>query len=464
MKKDIFTMGFEIPGFSNLETNFSSNLSLMDADIVVISPEVVCPSEYGWVNFSSGGNGCYDVATSKSFLQKSEHLKKELSDMLKLGKTVFFFLTKKNSYSLAHSVSHPRKDQNTYNTSTSTNYDFLPINIGKLTSASGKKIQFSGNQIFSNFNKNFSNNLTYKAYIENPDSSQVIYTGKDKSKVLGSIHRVGNGHIITLPQIEYDEDKFFEYSEEKDKNFWSKEAIIFGKSLIQNLIDIDTSISLNSDKTPSPDWANNKEYSTKKALSLESSIEINQQKIQELKETNISLRDALLEENTFKNLLFEGGTLLENSVTKALHILGYEAENYDDGVLELDQVITSPDEHRFIGECEGKDNKDINITKFRQLLESLNADFSRDEVQEKAYGILFGNPQRLLDPKSRNLDFTEKCKIGAKREKIALVKTSDLFVIIKYLCENENEEFKKKCRDAIYKGLGKIVKFPKIPK
>ncbi len=234
--------------------------------------------------------------------------------------------------------------------------------------------------------------------------------------------------------------------------------------MVQNLIDIDKNISLNSDKTPLPDWANNTEFSTKKAISLERSIEINQQKIQDLKELNISLRNELLEENIFKDLLFETGNILENSVTKALHVLGYKAENYDDGVLELDQVITSPEEHRFIGECEGKDSKDINITKFRQLLESLNADFARDEVKEKAYGILFGNPQRLLELKSRNLDFTEKCKIGAKIEKTALVKTSDLFVVIKYLCENENEEFKKKCRDAVYKGLGKIVKFPKVPK
>ena len=98
------------------------------------------------------------------------------------------------------------------------------------------------------------------------------------------------------------------------------------------------------------------------------------------------------------------------------------------------------------------------------MLESLSADFARDEVQEKAYGILFGNPQRLLEPKSRKLDFTEKCKTGAEREKIALVKTSDLFDIIKYLLENKNEIYKKKCRDAIFKGLGEIVVFPEIPK
>ena len=384
--------------------------------------------------------------------------------MLELGKTVFLFLDKKQSFSLAFSVTSPRKGHNTYNTKSASNYDFLPINIGKITSASGEKVNFNGNHLFSDFNKKFGNYLTYEVYLENTDSSEVIYTGKDKSKVLGSIDRVRNGYLVSLPQIDYDNEKFIEYDEEKDSEIWSKEAISFGHSLIQCLIDIDSKISLKLTKTTIPEWVNKNEFSTKKGLLINESIEINNRKIEEITEKITQLKDEFAKENKIKDLLFETGTPLEDSVTEALITLGYEAENYNDGVLELDQVIISPEKHRFIGECEGKDTKDINITKFRQLLESLNADFARDEVQEKAYGILFGNPQRLLKPKSRKLDFTEKCKIGAEREKIALIKTSDLFEIIKYLRENENEEFKKKCRDAIYSGLGKIVKFPKIPK
>ena len=103
MKKDILTMGFEIPGFSNLEKDFSSNISLMDADIIAISPQIISPSSYGWVSFTSGG-GCYDVSTSEKFIENTNHLKKELSDMLELGKTVFLFLDKKQSFSLAFSV------------------------------------------------------------------------------------------------------------------------------------------------------------------------------------------------------------------------------------------------------------------------------------------------------------------------------------------------------------------------
>lgn len=139
MSKDFLTLGFEIPGFSNLETNFTAHLSLMDADIIVISPEIISPNYNGWVSFSSGGGGCYDVSTTKNFESKVSHFKKELIDMLNLGKTIFIFLSKKNTFLLASSVSHPRKGQSSYNTYSSSNYEFLPIKINKLTSASGKK-------------------------------------------------------------------------------------------------------------------------------------------------------------------------------------------------------------------------------------------------------------------------------------------------------------------------------------
>ncbi|SEW49061.1 hypothetical protein SAMN05421841_3996 [Chryseobacterium wanjuense] len=463
MEKDIITFGFEIPGYSNFEKNITSNVSLMDADIVVICPEIIKPSSHSWVSFSSGGGGCYDVSASTNFINKLQHLKKELTDMLKLGKTIFILLSEKNTFLIALSTSHPRKGQTTYNTTSSSNYDFLPISIGKLTSASGDKIIFTGNSIFANFNKEYNKNLVYKAYVENSENCNIVYTGKDTNKILGSIQKVGNGHLITLPMIEFNKD-FTKYDEEKDKYFWTKEGVSFGKNFIQNLLEIDKNLTSNSNKTPIPDWASLDEFVTSKAKSIEKSIETNNKKILELKESNIKYNDLLLEENKIKDLLFESGKPLEDAVTNALNILGYEAQNYEDGVLELDQVIVSPEKHRFIGECEGKDTKDINITKFRQLLESLNADFARDEVQEKAFGILFGNPQRLSEPNSRTLDFTEKCKIGAEREKIALVKTSDLFFVIKYLKENDNDNYKKKCRDAIYKGLGKIVTFPPIPK
>ena len=230
------------------------------------------------------------------------------------------------------------------------------------------------------------------------------------------------------------------------------------------MLDIDRKLREDSDKTPPPEWIKEKQFQLKKEIEINKVIVKNAEIISKYQKENERLEGELANETTLKDLLFENGKALEVAVINALNILGYKAENYDDGHLEMDQIIISPENYRYIGECEGKDNKDIDVTKFRQLQDALSADFAREEVNEKAFGILFGNPERFVSPENRKLHFTEKCKSGAEREKIALVKTSDLFVVTKYLLENNNETYKKDCRLAIHTQLGKIVVFPEIPK
>lgn len=224
-------------------------------------------------------------------------------------------------------------------------------------------------------------------------------------------------------------------TKKKKEEYWTDEALKRGKIFINSLVEIDKSLRSKKVKTPKPDWLKKDEFSIEKAVETRRLIkEIEKEidkKTKELKELNFVLE----EQESLKDLLFEKGKPLELAVIKALTILGYKAENYDDGELELDQIILSPEGSRFIGECEGKDNKGINISKFRQLLDGLNADFEKESVTEKALGLLFGNPQRLISPHDRTSDFTLKCKSGAQREKIGLIKTSDLFRVCKIVLE-----------------------------
>ncbi len=120
------------------------------------------------MSFTSSDGGCYNVETSNRYLQKVNHLKKEIEDHLNAGKNVFLFLNKEINETLASGVSSPRKGQHSYATYKHSNYQLLPINIGKLTSASGKHVQFSGNPIFSQFYNKFKAHLAYELYIEDP--------------------------------------------------------------------------------------------------------------------------------------------------------------------------------------------------------------------------------------------------------------------------------------------------------
>lgn len=95
---------------------------------------------------------------------------------------------------------------------------------------------------------------------------------------------------------------------------------------------------------------------------------------------------------------------------------------------------------------------------------NINEDFSRESVKEIAKGVLFGNAFRFIHPSERANFFTDKCYISAKRSKVALVRTTDLFIVAKYLSENKSKSFKEKCREAIFKTSGEEVCFPPLPR
>ena len=188
---------------------------------------------------------------------------------------------------------------------------------------------------------------------------------------------------MLLPSIYYDEEEFIT-TNKKGEEIWTKDALNFGEALVDFLKNIKERLISEDNITPSPEWVNDINYQTNTEKETISEIEKNNKKVERLQSNNKKLQDIIKKEAILKGLLYETGTPLENSVIEGLKVLGYSAENYNDGNLELDQVITSPEGERLIGECEGKDNKTINVTKFRQLNDSLAADFERNEVDNNA--------------------------------------------------------------------------------
>jgi hypothetical protein len=464
MEKQIFTIGYTIPTFEKNQVDFNNGQSLMDADILLISPDALEPIGH-WVNFTVSDGGCYDVDASKTYKQKMSSLRKEIEDHLNAGKNVFILLTKEEEYSLSSGVSTEKKGQNMYQTGTYSNYNFLPINLGTRTSASGKHIEFSGNSLFSDFYEKFKGSLEYQLYVENPNGAQAIFTGKDKTKILGAIYKVGNGHLIALPFIDYDEKKFTEYKGkgQKRKAYWTKDAIQFGRSLVKVFADIDKALRRGGDRTPPPDWTNEKDFQLVQENALERKIEKKSKDIEKLILEKDELLAKLDQEARLRDLLFEKGKGLENAISIALEILGYTTKNFNDGNLEIDHVIISPENDRFIGEAEGKDTSAVSIDKFSQLTRIVQEDLRREEVEKPATGVLFGNGFRLTKTSERGEQFTTKCINTAKSFNYILVRTTDLFQVAKYVKESKDEAFAKSCRDALKSGVGGIVNFPGVP-
>lgn len=310
--------------------------------------------------------------------------------------------------------------------------------------------------------KSFKEFITYETYLNIQSEFRNGFTTIGKDKILGGTLPLHGGNVVFIPKINLDTKEFTEYNDKKEA-CWTDGAIHTGERFIKSIIEIGASIRKTSNKTPKPEWLNHNSYTIQESIKIQQSIKIDREKISQLNDRIQKSSKKLLETEKLNDLLFETGKLLEEAVIYALKILGFKAEGFDNGVLELDQVIIAPEGWRFIGECEGKDNKSIDISKFRQLSDALNEDFERDEVTEKAYGLLFGNPFRHIPPSQRKSPFTEKCKNGAQREKIGLIETVELYRVSKYLMENKDERLKEECRQVIFEKLGEIITFPPLP-
>lgn len=460
--KKIFTVGLDLPTEEIEDYSFEFKTSLSDADIVIFDPENFL---YGFKtqNEKFRGKDTFTIDSSFDIYSYDKHWKKEIIDFLSVGKTVFIHLSQRQDYYIhtgrKETSGTGRNQQVTNLVDSYCNYSFLPfnpINFVEIEDAVG----YPCSPIVTNIVKNFKDDLSFEVYLEKVEGHKVLFTSKNREKNFSCFFKYLNGYVVFLPCIYIDSGNFYN---EKTKKF-NKAGIELSKRYISNILEIESIIRNESISTPKPDWLSKKEFEIPIAEKTKELIEINKRKIETIQLENTKLEQLAESQESLKDLLFETGKKLEVAVINALGILGYKAENFNNGKLELDQIIISPSGNRFIGECEGKDTKDIDITKFRQLLDSLNEDFSRPEVNEKAYGILFGNPQRLLEPNKRKLTFTEKCLRGAEREKVGLVLTTNLFKVCNYIVQSKNESFKEKCRIAIENQLGKIIEFPEIPK
>lgn len=461
--KSIVGIAFEIPSENEDYISLDNNVSLSDHDVAFFSPDL---SGTNYYRTSEGYEGkiLYDKSSSARIIEHSKHWKNEIKCFLESGKTLFINLKQKEDffvYSGEKTFSGTgRSRQTTLHVQPHSNYDYLPFRLN-IQNASGKII-YTESPLMTQLYKEFNEYINYEAYVIGMDTNR-LFTTRNKDKTLGYYTKMYNGYVIILPFIDFNVESLILENKKTKKEEWNKSALQIGNRFIQSLAEIDNSIRKDESKTPRPNWADDEKFNLKEAEKTKKLILSNKKKIVEIENSNQELIKTLNEQESLKDLLFETGKPLEHAVIKALHILGYKAENYDDGKLELDQVITSPENIRYIGECEGKENKDIDISKFRQLQDALNEDFERKEIDEKAFGILFGNPKRLIPPTERELGFTTKCLKGAEREKIGLIKTSDLYMVCKYILESKSEEFKKKCRDSIHFQLGKLIIFPEIP-
>ena len=458
-KKNILTIGFDVCDKNTQYCKFNSDLSLLDWDIVLYKPVM----EYN-VSYENTFQGKPCLSDDSSFKLKNqvEHWRREIKSTVDSGRNVFVFLTDLEEVFIAtgeKQFSGTGKNQKTtrivdiYN-----NYKSIPASLNPVkTKGQEMKLSAKNSEVISSYWNEFSSYSRYKV-IFNEEVTPCLTTKHGDKPVGAIIHsKTSIGNLVLIPDIDFYSSEFF-----NDEDQWSKEAKDFGSKFVKSIISLDKSLRSTTDLTPEPEWAKDDEYKldeesvlTSKLLKVESKLE----KFQAEKE---SFMEEIKKLGKLRGLLFEKGKPLEYAIIDALKVLGFSVSQHNDGESEFDAVFQSK-EVRLIGEVEGKDNKAINIEKLRQLSLNIYEDLERDEVEQSAKAVLFGNPFRLHPIVERKNPFTTKCISATKTTSTALVFTPDLFEVTKYLMDKNDIHFAEKCRKSLLNTIGR-VKFPTIPK
>jgi hypothetical protein len=457
MSKRIISIGISLPDFES--HSFTSDQSLLDADIIVFQPNL----ERFFLERYAGLPSC-PKSLSHQCTESIKHWRTEIEMALENGKTVFVFLNKYQDFygykRVITSSTATSKTTTTLELSKLNNYWCLPLGSIDMARKSGDTVKFMNNPIFVQLWEEAGTYLVYESYFNQSPGTPLFIT-KSGNKTIGCLIKTPeNDHLILLPQIVLPQS-FMEQGELE--GLWTEEGSRFGQRFVAVLVKIDAALRKEEEAIPAPAWVDGPEYAMVEEARLLESIAAITAKVDGLSNEKADQSRELAELQSLKFLLYGQGFPLQDAVIEALELLGYKAEGYDDGELEIDQVIVSPEGKRFVGETEGKDNSAINIDKFRQLFEIIDADAARGDIEEEATGILFGNGYRTQEPGERDIQFTDKCLTGAKRRSVVLVQTSDLFRVAQYIRDSEDEEFSAKCREAIKNSEGKIVEFPTPP-
>lgn len=450
--KSVVSVNYTIPTVEN-SLSYGSDGSLRDYDIVLFDPDLPWQSR---VEFSGGGS-CISIEGAASLSKSMSHWSRELTGALAAGKTVFVVLSAYKEDQAAVGSTLTSKNHRRYQTTAINNYSVIPGKL-KVRNARGRAISVK-DSAYKGLYDTVKEITEYRVIFEAPSSMQTVFTAKDGTAV-GGVMRFQEwpGSLVLLPHFDFQADGFTEYS--GHQRVWTKKALKTAPAFIGQLVAIDRMLRGSAELTPPPDWMSAIAM-PKPADQIATAIAEIDAEIENLRQRRDeqALRKADILEYSY--LLYEKGKPLEKAIEKALRLLGYTVETLRIGDLEIDHVVVGPSGKRMIGESEGKDSSAIDISKFRQLESNIGEDFEREEVDQPAKGLLFGNGFRLSPPEGRPEQFTAKSLTNAARLGSALVRTVDLYGVALHLLNHPDDEaFRSACRAAIEDMTGGIVAFP----
>jgi hypothetical protein len=280
----------------------------------------------------------------------------------------------------------------------------------------GKEIGFvEKSHPFSRYFSGCENEIRYESILkpQAPWEKAITVISKNKVKEIISFEvSIGGGKIVFIPPVAFVEP--------------AKEAGI--------LIDCIARSMDRGYEGPPPAWI--VKYSLPGEDKHSEQISGLDKKISELTDEKIRLEAEQGKIAKFKGLLYEKGKKgLEPLVRNAFRLIGFNVLEPDEYQEPYDLYIREKD-LALVGEIAATDNSQIDMDKYRQLLEHVE---SESEKEAECKGILVANAFSDLDPQERKSQFTPHVTKACRKQGYCMITTITLFEIAKLILSKGSE-------------------------
>lgn len=326
--------------YNNFDENiFTSSISFLDYDVVVISTNFVS-SRYPESSTSPYQNKrLLSNYASNQITEDYKIIKEQLIELLKQGKMVFILMgSNENCYIYTGEKQYSGTGKNARQTNIVTEFDmysFLPIKI-TATHVYGERIEICGKQPFINFFKKSNECFHYAAYFTAPQPSMLLKI-PGTSKAVSAVFEYENGKIILLPLPYYEDD----YTEEK---YWRK----YGKIYLDALFELSERLSTSLDDYVLPDWTNYFSILNETAESIK--LEKDLQRLKKIQRSIEKQEELICQIQRYKTLLTASGDQLEDIVKLVLSELGFSLLEAEKG---RSDIIAKYGETDIVAEIKG---------------------------------------------------------------------------------------------------------------
>jgi hypothetical protein len=271
VNKRVISVGIWIPGTADEYSDFQSDRSLLDADIIIFAPNL---ESYQILDRYRGKARLTDEHSAR-LSSDVAHWGRELRIALEAGKTVFLFaLGADEVYVATGEKQYSGTGRNARTTGIVTlldPYSSLPmLNLeSTIHRRLGDRIKTTKHiGILASYWHEFGPFTSYQLYLEKPIGIPALVT-QVGDKMVGGLIRFKNlrGSIVLLPPPSFDDlvkDRQKQQREgsessatrtpNQNKAARERAQVSIGAQFIGKLIEIDKAVRAGSERTPAPDW------------------------------------------------------------------------------------------------------------------------------------------------------------------------------------------------------------------